>query len=42
VHTIIVVNKAPLLNILNNPEATGRVDMGTKEEVKPDFRTPPR
>jgi hypothetical protein len=42
VHPVIVVNEAPLLNILNNPEATGHVDMGTKEEVKPNFRTPPR
>jgi hypothetical protein len=27
VHPIIVVNKAPLSNILNNPEATGRVSL---------------
>jgi hypothetical protein len=27
VHPIIVVNKAPLSNILNNPAATGRVSL---------------
>jgi hypothetical protein len=27
VHPIIVVNEAPLSNILNNPEATGRVSL---------------
>jgi hypothetical protein len=27
VHPIIVVNKAPLSNILNNPSATGRVSL---------------
>jgi hypothetical protein len=27
VHQIIVVNEAPLSNILNNPEATGRVSL---------------
>jgi hypothetical protein len=27
VHPIIVVNEALLLNILNNPEATGRVSL---------------
>jgi hypothetical protein len=27
VHPIIVANKAPLSNILNNPEATGRVSL---------------
>jgi hypothetical protein len=27
VHLIIVVNEAPLSNILNNPEATGRVSL---------------
>jgi hypothetical protein len=27
VHPIIVVNEAPLLNILNNPESTGRVSL---------------
>jgi hypothetical protein len=31
VHPIIVVNKAPVSNILNNPEATGHVSLwGTK------------
>jgi hypothetical protein len=27
IHPIIVVNEAPLSNILNNPEATGRVSL---------------
>jgi hypothetical protein len=27
VHPVIVVNEAPLSNILNNPEATGRVSL---------------
>jgi hypothetical protein len=27
VHPIIVVNEAPLSNILNNPEATGRLSL---------------
>jgi hypothetical protein len=27
VHPIIVVNEAPLLNILNNPKATGRISL---------------
>jgi hypothetical protein len=27
VHPIIVVNEAPLSNILNNPKATGRVSL---------------